>query len=119
MELIIPHEGVGMKKMKENPEVWQEVIQSLKNSWPQISAALLAVIVCYGRLIYDGESKKNLWAESLLCGVIAWVCAGGVEVIGIPNSASSFIGGMVGLVGVAKIREFAVKLLNSRMGNDK
>ncbi|WP_038190093.1 phage holin, lambda family, partial [Xenorhabdus bovienii] len=54
--------------MKENPDVWAELLNGLQNSWPQISGSVLAIAICYGRLIYDGVERKNRWVEALLCG---------------------------------------------------
>ncbi|WP_084717348.1 phage holin family protein [Xenorhabdus poinarii] len=39
--------------MKDNPDLWPDLIDGLKNSWPQISGSILAILICYGRLIYS------------------------------------------------------------------
>ncbi|WP_420882904.1 phage holin family protein, partial [Xenorhabdus ehlersii] len=31
-------------KMKENPDLWADLLNGLKNSWPQISGSILAAL---------------------------------------------------------------------------
>ncbi|EAQ2996255.1 phage tail protein [Salmonella enterica subsp. enterica serovar Abony] len=38
----------------KTPEFWAAVLTGLKNAWPQILGALMAGLIAYGRLIYDG-----------------------------------------------------------------
>ncbi|WP_086956349.1 phage holin, lambda family [Xenorhabdus innexi] len=104
--------------MQEYPELWVELMYALRNVWPQISGALLAIMICYGRLIYDGVERKNQWAEPLLCGALSWGFSSGLELIGIPVSVSPALGGAVGFIGVEKLREFAIRALEQRL-NEK
>ncbi|WP_434223339.1 phage holin, lambda family [Xenorhabdus bakwenae] len=104
-------------KMKENPDLWADMLNGLKNSWPQISGSALAIVICYGRLIYDGVERKNRWVEALLCGALSWSVSSGLEMFGIPISFAPAIGGAVGFIGVEKIREFAVRAINKRLGD--
>ncbi|CAM3637496.1 terminase [Xenorhabdus thuongxuanensis] len=68
--------------MKENPDLWADILNGLKNSWPQISGSVLAALICYGRLIYDGVERKNRWVEALLCGALSWSVSSGLEMFG-------------------------------------
>ncbi|MDC9614905.1 phage holin, lambda family [Xenorhabdus khoisanae] len=104
-------------KMKENPDLWPGLVDGLKNSWPQISGAILAAGICYGRLIYDGVERKNKWIEGVLCGALSWGISSGLELFGISGSAAPFVGGLVGFIGVEKIREFAIRAINKRLGD--
>ncbi|EAB5971010.1 phage holin, lambda family, partial [Salmonella enterica] len=47
----------------KTPEFWAAVLTGLKNAWPQILGALMAGLIAYGRLIYDGATRKNKWLE--------------------------------------------------------
>ncbi|MDE9427805.1 phage holin, lambda family [Xenorhabdus bovienii] len=104
-------------KMKENPDVWVELLNGLQNSWPQISGSLLAIVICYGRLIYDGVERKNRWVEALLCGALSWSASSGLEMFGIPGSFAPAIGGAIGFMGVEKIRGIAIRAINKRLGD--
>lgn len=52
-----------MKMNDKTPEFWAAVLTGLKNAWPQILGALMAGLIAYGRLIYDGATRKNKWLE--------------------------------------------------------
>ncbi|MEX0445241.1 phage holin, lambda family [Xenorhabdus sp. SGI246] len=104
-------------KMKENPDLWADLLDGLKNSWPQISGSVLAIVICYGRLVYDGVDRKNKWIEGILCGALSWGISSGLELFGIPSNAAPFVGGLVGFIGVEKIREFAIRTINKRLGD--
>lgn len=97
---------------------WTAVLSGLQNAWPQISGAVLAVAVCYGRLIYDGVDRKNKWVEGVLCGALSLAISSSLEVIGLPISMSPFLGGLVGFIGVEKVREIALRVINRRMRGD-
>ncbi|MDC9603515.1 phage holin, lambda family [Xenorhabdus griffiniae] len=92
------------------------MINLLLNSWPQISGFALAIAICYGRLIYDGVERKDRWVEALLCRALSWSVSSGLEMFGIPINFAPAIGGAVGFIGVEKIREFAIRAINKRLG---
>ncbi|PHM38194.1 holin [Xenorhabdus mauleonii] len=103
--------------MKENPDLWADLLSGLKHSWPQISGSILAILICYGRLIYDGVERKNRWVEALLCGALSWSVSSGLEMFGIPGSFAPAIGGAIGFIGVEKVRGFAIRAINKRLGD--
>lgn len=93
------------------------------SAWPKIAAAAVAVLIRYGMLIYDGEKRKNKWVEGIVCGVFAGCSAGTVALIpGLPPEAvqilAPFVGGLIGFVGVEKIRESAMRMLDRKTGKD-
>lgn len=49
-----------MKMNDKTPEFWAAVLTGLKNAWPQILGALMAGLIAYGRLIYDGAISVSL-----------------------------------------------------------
>ncbi|MEQ5220476.1 phage holin, lambda family [Providencia alcalifaciens] len=103
-----------MKTMKEH---FAEILEMVKNALPQLSGVALAIFIRYACLIYDGDTRKNKWAECLLCGALSWAIIGGAEFLGIPNGASGMIGGAIGFLGVEKIREIAHRMINKRLGD--
>ncbi|MER7437306.1 phage holin family protein, partial [Pseudonocardia alni] len=48
---------------ERDPGFWADVLNGLKNAWPQILGSMMAGLICYGRLIYDGVERKNRWIE--------------------------------------------------------
>ncbi len=102
------------------PEFWAAVLTGLKNAWPQILGALMAGLIAYGRLIYDGATRKNKWLEGVLCGALSLCVTSALDVVGLPVSISPFVGGIIGFVGVDKLREIAISALKKRAGvNDE
>ena len=105
--------------IEKDPSFFAEIMSAIRQAWPQVSGIVLAVALCYGRLIYDtGERRAHWWIEPILCGLITWAATAGITLImevWLPNSAVSpeslapFIGGVVGLLGVKKIRALALK----------
>ncbi|CAQ86376.1 MULTISPECIES: phage holin, lambda family [Photorhabdus] len=103
--------------MDKQPDLWADLLNGLRNLWPQISGSLLAVLICYGRLIYDGVERRKRWVEPLLCGALSWGVSSGLELFGIPSSVSPALGGAIGFIGVEKLREFALRAINKRLGD--
>ncbi|KLU15535.1 MULTISPECIES: phage holin, lambda family [Xenorhabdus] len=102
--------------MDKQPDLWADLLNGLRHSWPQISGSGLAILICYGRLIYDGVERKNRWVEPLLCGALSWGISSALELFGIPGSVSPALGGAIGFIGVEKLREFAIRAINKRLG---
>ncbi|ERN88542.1 endonuclease [Salmonella enterica subsp. enterica serovar Typhimurium str. CDC_2009K1288] len=79
----------------------------------------MAGLIAYGRLIYDG-ARKNKWLEGVLCGALSLCVTSALDVVGLPVSISPFVGGIIGFVGVDKLREIAISALKKRAGvNDE
>ncbi|WP_217076771.1 phage holin, lambda family [Klebsiella sp. PL-2018] len=101
---------------EKNPEFWAAVATGLKSAWPQILGASMAGLIAYGRLIYDGATRKNKWLEGVLCGALSLCITSALDVVGLPVSISPFVGGVIGFVGVDKLREIAISALKKRAG---
>ncbi|NUL36618.1 phage holin, lambda family [Kosakonia sacchari] len=108
--------------MNKDPGFLADLYAGIKQAWPQISGAGLAVLICYGRLICDGAERKSncWWLEPLICGLITWAATSGLTfamAVWLPNSVinpqslSPLVGGAVGLLGVKKLRAIAMKKL--------
>lgn len=75
-----------MKMNNKNPEFWAAVLAGVKNAWPQILGASMAGLIAYGRLIYDGATRKNKWLEGVLCGALSLSITSALDVVGLPES---------------------------------
>lgn len=109
--------------MNKDPSLWADVVNLLKGVWPQIWGVMLAIIIGYGRMIYDGMGQKDHWVEPLLCGFITWAATSGLELLFAmcfphttvsPMAISPLVGGMIGLVGVKKIRAIVIKKVGGK-----
>ncbi|MNZ38213.1 Phage holin family (Lysis protein S) [compost metagenome] len=84
-------------------------------NWPAVYGALLALAIAFLRITYTGGRGRRRLIESLLCGLITLAAATGIHLIGIPQEATPFLGGMVGLIGVETIRGLAERWLNTKL----
>lgn len=112
----------GNRREKKMPDrdlgMWQHIFEWLKNTLPVIYAMGVSAAMAILRIFYDDHvngkptSWKALILEGSLCGMITLAMASGLEIINVPQSASQFAGGMVGLIGVMKVREIASRWLS-------
>lgn len=105
-----------MRMNNNDPGFWAEIADAIKHSWPQVFGSLLAVLIRYGMLIYNGTEKKNEWVEGIVCGLLTLAITSSLNFFGLPESVSPVIGGFVGFVGVKKLGDAAVRALNKRVG---
>lgn len=81
-----------------------------------LHAAGLSMLISIFRVVYGGGRARQIFIESVLCGLVTVALIPLLEVLGLPQSMASFIGGCVGFIGVDKLREIAVRFANSRAG---
>ena len=108
-----------MSHMPDKPDTWLIVIAWLSQHTPALYAAVLAVSISALRIIYGGGTKKAAFLESLLCGCITLAMLSGFESLGIPQSAAGIVGGMIGLLGVDKIRAYADRFAGFKLPGRK
>jgi len=85
---------------------------------PAIYGFILSLVTAYLRVTYSGGSQRQRVLESLMCGAISLSLMSAMEWVGVPTSASGFIGGMVGFLGVDKMRSMAEQVLSKKAGGD-
>lgn len=105
-----------MRMNNNDPGFWADILAGMKSAWPQVFGAILAVLIRYGMLIYNGTEKKNEWIEGLVCGLLTLAITSSLDMFGLPISVSPAIGGAVGFIGVKKLGQAAINALNKRMG---
>lgn len=74
-----------------------------------VKSALLATIVAFLRVMYDGKEPRmtRRLLESVLCGAIALCVASLLAAAGINADYSTFAGGSIGLLGADQVRAWA------------
>lgn len=98
----------------KNSEFIQLIIDWLQQNYPIIYGAILAVVIAYVRLIYDGVDRKRKWIEAILCGTLSLAASSGLDYLGLPSDLSPFIGGMIGFLGVDKLRQISLSILERK-----
>lgn len=101
-----------------DPGLWAFVLWWIDAHQTTIYGAFLALVTVYIRVTYSGGSVRQRVLESLMCGAISLSLMSAMGWIGVPTSASGFIGGMVGFLGVDKLRSAAELFLTKKAGGD-
>lgn len=91
----------------KDPGVWVAIFAWLSQHSQVIYAAVLSISISALRIVYRGGTCKAVLLESVLCGCITLAIISGLSIVGLSQAASAFVGGMVGLLGVEKIRQLA------------
>lgn len=101
----------------KNPDVWRELLGAIRAYWPQISGALLAMLIAYARIVYDGErGREGEWVEGILCGLLTLALTSGLTFVGLPIDIAPAIGGGIGFIGVKRLRKVALREFDKRTG---
>ncbi|WP_447825547.1 phage holin, lambda family [Aeromonas salmonicida] len=98
----------------KDPTLATALLAWLMDNWPAVYGALLALAIAFLRITYAGGRGRRRLIESLLCGLITLAAATGTHLLGIPQEATPFLGGVVGLLGIDIIRDRAARLFNKR-----
>lgn len=104
-----------MPNMPDKPDTWVLVLAWLSQHAPAFYAAGLALMISGLRIVYGGGTRRAAVLESLLCGLITLALLSGLELLGVPQSAAGIVGGMVGLLGVDKIRAYADRVTGFKL----
>lgn len=78
-----------------------------------IFSAWIAVL----RMVYDGRHDAwKMMLEAVLCGSLTLALTSAMSVFGMEPGSASFIGGVVGFIGVDKVRSNLDRWLGRRAG---
>lgn len=93
------------------------LIAALWDALPEPAKALVfGTVIAWVRVLYDDKEPRHMrrFLEGLLCGLIALAVSSGAEVLGAPAGVGTVVGGMVGLFGADKVREWALSVAQRR-----
>jgi lambda family phage holin len=101
---------------EKDPNNWAALWDAVSNSatW---QGAIMASIIAFLRVLYDGKETRwtRIGLESLICGALSLCASSGLSFFGAPESLSVAVGGSIGFLGVATIREFLVRWAGKRV----
>lgn len=85
-----------------------------------IQGALMAVVMSVLRVYYDANETSAARAalEASICGALTLASASALDWVGAPQQVAVAVGGAIGFVGVAKLRELIFTWLGRRAGSD-
>lgn len=100
---------------QRDPEFWRVVMS------PELRAALMAVVIAWLRIAYDGHETKwqRVALESVLCGALSYGISSGLAYFdSLPVGVSVFAGATVGFLGVDFVRNMGKKYVEKRIDKD-
>jgi lambda family phage holin len=112
-----PRGVVGMRMPEKDLGLLAWLLAWADAHWPALYGFILSVVISWLRVTYSGGAIRQRLLESALCGAISLSVMSGLDLLGIPATASGFVGGSIGFLGVEKIREFAGRMLDRRFGD--
>ncbi|OCL19887.1 phage holin, lambda family [Gilliamella sp. wkB72] len=99
------------KKMYKNT-----ILDWLQANWPMIYASLMAFIIAFGRLTYDGVGGRRKWVEAIFCGAVTMSASTGLEFFGFSVTLAPFVGGVIGWLGIDKLRQLSHAIVDKKVG---
>ena len=101
----------------KDPALWAILAAWLHEHWPTIYGLLLALSVAWVRITYTGGTGRRRTLETLLIGLLWLGVSGILGLLGVPDTASGFVGCLMGYLGLETIRDLAVKFLERKAEN--
>lgn len=105
-----------MKMPEKSPDLWAALLAWLSIHAPSVYAFLLSVTIAVVRVIYGGGTSRQMVLEGIMCGLATLTLVPLLQVIGLPESMATFAGGLVGFIGVEKLRDIAIRFGEKRAG---
>ncbi len=85
---------------------------------PTFFTALSGMLIAFFMGIYDGKSWWKIISSTCICGVFTLAVCSSLEHLGLPDSAATLVGGIIGFSGVERIRNVITGILYKRFGAD-
>ncbi|NQD72932.1 phage holin, lambda family [Pseudomonas sp. CM27] len=99
---------------EKDPSLWAAVLTGVLAHQPQLGAAGLSVAIAVLRVVYGGGTRRQMFLEGALCGLITLALVPLLEWMGLPQGMATFAGGMVGFMGVEKLRVYSDLFLSRK-----
>lgn len=99
---------------EKDPGLWAALIAWLIAHQPQLYAAGLSVGIAALRVLYGGGSRRQMYLEGALCGLVTLALVPLLEWLGLPQGMATFAGGAVGFMGVEKLREYSDRFMSRK-----
>jgi lambda family phage holin len=105
-----PPRREGPDMSDRNTDQWSSLVALFQQHSPLLYGAIASIILAFLRQIYEGEHPwRRMTLEAVLCGALSVVLVSGLHWFSVPQSAATFVGGMVGFLGVEKVRWLALR----------
>lgn len=95
-------------------ETKEALLSWLAEHAPVIYAAGLSAVIAVLRVTYAGGTLRQKGLEGLMCGTVTLAAVSGLSIFGLQTSASAFVGGLLGFIGVDQARAMALRFLGKK-----
>ncbi|VVM59484.1 phage holin, lambda family [Pseudomonas fluorescens] len=99
---------------EKDPGLWAVMFTWFVAHQPQLYAVGLSVGIAALRVIYGGGTRRQMLLEGGLCGLVTLALVPLLEWFGLPQSMATFAGGMVGFMGVEKLRDYSDRFMGRK-----
>ena len=95
----------------KDPNLWAILLAFYHQHTNAINSFVMAFFIALFRICYVGKERKKLrvLVESTLCGLIAVASESVFDYLQMPIKLSVALGAIVGLFGIDKVREMALR----------
>ena len=102
--------------MPHSPHNWADLLNNLP---PEIGGFLMAIVMSFLRILYDGQDTKPLRivVESLICGALSLTASSAIVALDLNINWAMFCGGIIGYLGSATIRTIALRVIRKKTEN--
>lgn len=96
--------------------IWQWLQTNLDGN--SVFSFLMTFLIAFVRIVYVGNqhSKLRIFAEAILCGLIAVASESVFAYLEFPAKLSVALGAIIALFGIDEIRSFAKRYLKKKTG---
>lgn len=101
---------------EKSPELWAALMMWLASIAHNLYAPALAAVIAVFRVIYGGGSRRQMALEGALCGLATLGVKPLLIWLGMPGDMAVFAGAMFGFVGVEKLRDWAERIGERKVG---
>lgn len=105
--------------MTPHSDIWATEWMWIKSHGPDIYGVLLAMLTGALRAAYTGDGWRRVLLEGAFCGAICMTIDGSLDYIsahlGFPGAPVPFVGGMIGFIGVERIRRLVLRDIDRRL----
>lgn len=105
-----------MKMPEKSPDLWAALLAWLSIHAPSVYAFLLSAAIAVVRVIYGGGTRRQMVLEGVMCGLATLTLVPLLQYLGLPQSMATFAGGLVGFIGVEKLRDIAIRFGERKAG---
>lgn len=100
---------------EKDPSFWSAAFEWLNSLSPQLYALALSATVAVARVIYGGGTRSQAFWEAVLCGLGTLMLVPLLAWMKLPESMATFIGGMLGFLGVEKFRGYLDRFASKKL----